>query len=174
MHCELLIGLGSAQRQLGRAEFRDTLLEAAHEARRIGATDLLVRAAGENTRGFVSETGEVDGERVAMLRAALDALTDADGAERSRLLSTLAAELTFARDWPRPLELSNEALATARQLGDPKTLSDVLSVRFMATWTPRRFRSGTPTRRRSYSSWRLPAATAWRGSGRFTGAPPHA
>ena len=136
MHCELVIGLGSAQRQLGRAEFRDTLLEAAHAARRIGATDLLVRAAGENTRGFVSETGEVDGERVAMLRAALDALTDADGAERSRLLSTLAAELTFARDWPRPLELSNEALATARQLGDPKTLSDVLSARFMATWTP--------------------------------------
>ena len=54
-----------------------------------------------------------------MLQAALDAI-DTDSIEQARLLSTLAAELTFARDWPRPLELSNGALATARQLGDPK------------------------------------------------------
>ena len=113
MRCELLIGLGSAQRQLGQAGFRDTLLEAARDARRIGATDLLVKAAHQNTRGFVSETGEVDEERVAVLDAALEALGDRNGtgAERARLLSTLAAELTFARDWPRPMELSDEALA---------------------------------------------------------------
>ena len=136
MACELLIGLGSAQRQLGRPEFRQTLLDASHMARRLGATDLLVRAAHENTRGFVSETGEVDGERVAVLRAALEALGDDDSAERARLLSRLAAELTFAGDWDQRSNLSDEALAIARRLRDPPTLSDVLSVRFMATWTP--------------------------------------
>ena len=136
MACELLIGLGSAQRQLGRPEFRQTLLDASHMARRLGATDLLVRAAHENTRGFVSETGEVDAERVAVLRAALEALGDGDSAERARLLSRLAAELTFAGDWAQRRALSDEALAIARRLEHPSTLSDVLSVRFMATWTP--------------------------------------
>jgi predicted ATPase/class 3 adenylate cyclase len=136
MACELLIGLGSAQRQLGRPQFRETLLDASHMARRLGATDLLVRAAHENTRGFVSETGEVDAERIAVLRAALEALGDGDSAERARLLSRLAAELTFAGDWDQRRALSDEALAIARRLGDPHTLTDVLSVRFMATWTP--------------------------------------
>jgi predicted ATPase/class 3 adenylate cyclase len=136
MRCELLIGLGTAQRRLGRAEFRNTLLDAARAARQIGADDLLVRAAQENTRGFVSETGEVDGERVAVLNAALDALADRDVPERARLLATLAAEQTFAGEWPLPLERSNQALALARRLGDPGTLTDILSARFMATWTP--------------------------------------
>jgi len=136
MACELLIGRGAAERQLGRPEFRQTLLDASHMARRLGATDLLVRAAHENTRGFVSETGEVDAERIAVLRTALEALGDGDTPERARLMSRLAAELTFAGDWPQRRALSDEALAIARRLQDPATLTDVLSVRFMATWTP--------------------------------------
>jgi hypothetical protein len=134
--CELLIGLGTAQLMRGDADFRETLLGAARLAQRIDSTDCLVKAALANTRGFVSETGEVDTDRVAVLKAALEAVGSGDSVEHARLKSTLAAELTFADDWPRRLEYSNEAVEMARRLGDPSTLSAVLSIRFMAIWTP--------------------------------------
>ena len=69
---ELLIGLGEAQSHAGRAEFRETLLEAAHQARAAGDHDLLVRAVLANWRGFASSTGFVDDDRVAVLEAALE------------------------------------------------------------------------------------------------------
>ena len=134
--CELLIGLGRAQCQSGNADFRQTLLDAAELARRLADRDRLVEAALANTRGFVSATGEVDAERVAALQDALDAAGEEDSAHRARLLGTLAAELTFAGDWERRRALSDEAVAVARRLDDPPTLSEVLSARFMTIWTP--------------------------------------
>jgi tetratricopeptide (TPR) repeat protein/predicted Ser/Thr protein kinase len=136
MRCELLIGLGDAQRQRGDPEHRQTLLDAARLAQTIGDGDRLIRAALCNTRGFVSETGEVDSERVAILNAALDAIGEADSSSHARLLATLAAELTFSGDWRRRLELSDRGLAMARRIGDPATLGTVLSSRFMTVWTP--------------------------------------
>ena len=44
--------------------------------------------------------------------------------------------MTFSGDWERRKELSDRSLAMARRLGDPRTLSEVLSARFMAIWTP--------------------------------------
>ena len=69
--CRCLIGLGVAQRQVGDAAFRETLLEAARLAERLGDRDLLVDACLANFRGFSSASGTVDAERVAMLEAAL-------------------------------------------------------------------------------------------------------
>jgi class 3 adenylate cyclase/tetratricopeptide (TPR) repeat protein len=134
--CDLLIGRGVAEQQSGDPEFRATLLEAARLAREIDDGERLVRATLANTRGFVSETGRVDGERVEMLEAALATVGEGDSAERARLLSVLSGELTFSGDWRRRKQLSDEGLAIARRLGDPATVSAVLNGRFITIWTP--------------------------------------
>ena len=135
-HCSLLIALGVAQRKHGDARFRETLLEAARLGRRLGEANLLVRAAIENTRGFVSDAGEVDTERVAMLEAALEAAGPHDSRERAVLLGMLAFELSFAPDRGPRVALADEALGVARRLGDPRTLCYVLGARSMPIWAP--------------------------------------
>jgi tetratricopeptide (TPR) repeat protein len=134
--CSILIALGVAQRKHGDARFRETLLEAARLGRRLDEPKLLVRAAIENTRGFVSDAGEVDSERVAMLEAALEAVGSGDSRERAVLLGMLAFELSFAPDREPRVALADEALAVARRLGDPRTLCYVLGARSMPIWAP--------------------------------------
>ncbi len=55
--CDLLIGLGEAQRQVGNPEHRQTLLDAAELARELGDADRLARAVLANTRGLTSQFG---------------------------------------------------------------------------------------------------------------------
>ena len=132
---ELLIGLGEAQSHAGRAEFRETLLEAAHQARAAGDHDRLVRAVLANWRGFASSTGFVDDDRVAVLEAALE-LTGPDDPRRARLLAQLAAELLWAPDHERRRALSDEAVALARGRDDRAALAHVLTLRATAVWWP--------------------------------------
>ena len=134
--CELLVGLGAAQRQVGDQRFRETLLDGARLADRLDCSELLVQAALLNNHGFASVSGAVDAEKVAVLEAALRAVGDADSRERARLLATLAVELTFSGQWERRVAISDEAVAIARRLGDPMTLSRVLTMRFVPTWMP--------------------------------------
>ena len=54
---DLLIGLGTPQRQAGIDSFRETLLEAARWAQELGVADRLVAAALANSRGFVQCVG---------------------------------------------------------------------------------------------------------------------
>ena len=126
-HVELLFGLGRAQRQAGVARFRETLLEAARLALRLGATDRMVAAALENNRGFFSASGEIDSDRVAVLTAALDATPEEHSADHALLLATLASEMSFGPPEQRhALALSAERLA--RQVGDAATLVCVLTL----------------------------------------------
>jgi class 3 adenylate cyclase/tetratricopeptide (TPR) repeat protein len=124
--CELLIGLGDAQRQAGEAAFRETLLEACRLARDLGDAERLARGALANNRGYVSSYGDVDEERIEMLRASLDALAGREDETRARLLGLLALELTFAADLPERQRLSDEALGLARRAGDARTLAFLL------------------------------------------------
>ncbi|HEY3241220.1 MAG TPA: AAA family ATPase, partial [Acidimicrobiia bacterium] len=133
---DLLLDLGEAQRRAGEPAFRETLLEAASMARRLGDTDRLVRAALANNRGMHSASGYSDSERVAVLQAAVDALGGTDSSERARLLATLATELTYSGEWERRRALAAEALAVARRVGDDATLARVLSVRHSALQVP--------------------------------------
>jgi class 3 adenylate cyclase/tetratricopeptide (TPR) repeat protein len=125
MACDLRIGLGQAQRQAGVAAFRETLLDAAQQARELGATDRLVQAALANNRGWFSASGVIDTDKVTVLEDALGALADDDSTERALLLATLCSELCFG-----PLEqrrtLADDAKATARRLQDPAALIRVL------------------------------------------------
>ncbi len=88
----------------------------------------MVRATLVNTRGFYSEYGGVDEDRVEALEAALAVVGEEDSIERARLLIQLAVELTFAAPVERRSALAGEAEAIARRLGDPDTLRWVLGL----------------------------------------------
>lgn len=135
-YCDLLIGLGVSQRMSGDGAFRETLLRAARLAASLEDAERLVTAALANHRGFVSASGTVDSERIAVLELALEKIPDEDSPARARLLATLAAELSFSGEWDRRLALSDEALEMTRRLGNLHALSDVLTERFVPIWMP--------------------------------------
>lgn len=170
--CDLTIALGVAQRQAGDVRFRATLLDAATQARQLGDTDALVRAALANNRGDVSTVGEVDSERLDVLEAALGALDPADSPARARLLAMVALESNYGGDWERRQALSDEALAIARRLDDPETLAAVFTLRHEAIRLPHTLeerlantaehlevatRLGDPLQRAFAAHWRIRA-----------------
>lgn len=132
-----LIGLGTARRDAGDPTYRRTLLDAAAAAADLNRPDLLAQAALANHRGLWSSLGEVDVERVTVLRDALrEVPADGDSAVRARLMATLATELTFAPEHRDAPGLLDEAETVARRLGDDHVLADVLIARVSA-WNPR-------------------------------------
>ena len=131
----LLCRLGDAQRQAGESVHRETLLDAGRLALRAGDVDTLVSAALSNSRQIQSATGVVDQERVEVLEAALDKVGTADSPRRARLLAHLAVDLTWDGDPSVRGKLIEEALSTARRLGDESTLFDVL-IRRIGIWVP--------------------------------------
>jgi class 3 adenylate cyclase/tetratricopeptide (TPR) repeat protein len=133
--CELLIGLGEAQRQVGNPEHRQTLLDAAQQAQELGDTDRLCRAVLANSRGWTSQLGAVDSERVHALEAAARDLPD-DDSRRARVLALLALELHFAGDPERCRALAAQAVEIARAAGDRDTLASTLINAIMAIWAP--------------------------------------
>jgi tetratricopeptide (TPR) repeat protein len=129
---EVTISLGVVQLRAGYRAFRDTLLDGARGALELGDPELLARAAIANNRGFISSIGEVDEERVHFLQEALRVYDPAPSTVRARLLGQLAVELTFSGDWELRRRHSDEAVAMARELGDPGTLAMVLCQRIAA------------------------------------------
>ncbi len=116
--CDVLIGLGTAQRQAGIAAFRETLLEAAATAVDLKAYDRTVRATLQNNRGFFASAGFVDSERVQMLEVALESLRGEPGAEQVLLLATLCCELSFG-PFERRRNLADRAKSLAEAVNDP-------------------------------------------------------
>ena len=134
---ELLIGLGDAQRRASEPASRTTLLDAGALARRLDRPEAMARAALANSRGTFSVLGMVDMDRVRALEEALAALGDADPARRARLLAILAVELLWSADQTRCRRLSDEALALANGVGDPRVIGSVIAMRWAMLWDPR-------------------------------------
>jgi class 3 adenylate cyclase len=128
LRCDLLIGLGTAQIRTGDPAHRQTLLDAAAIAQAIGDRERLVAAALANNRTGLSESGQVDHERVTVLEAALEAVGTGDSSERAQLLAILGCELTHESFRGRALPLMSDALAMARRLDDPRCFLRVTSV----------------------------------------------
>jgi tetratricopeptide (TPR) repeat protein len=128
---ELLIVLGEAQRCAGDPAHRETLLEAGRLAHEHGDADRAARAALANQRGVFSRLGAVDGERVAALERALEAVGPAVTPVRACLLAGLATEFHFQGEERR---LAREALGLARQLDDQETLAQALAALWFAAW----------------------------------------
>lgn len=127
LRCDALTALGEAQRHLGEAEYRETLLSAARLAREANDVDRLVAATLANGGG-VSDVPGTDDERIELIEAALVAIGSSDSSERARLLALMAYELgAFGGSASeRSFGIADEALAMARRLNDEPTMTSVL------------------------------------------------
>jgi DNA-binding SARP family transcriptional activator len=134
--CDLLIAQGQAERAAGDPVYRQTLLLGAQLAQRLHDPERLARAALANTRGIYSSGQGIDGERVAVIQAALNAYDPADSPTRAALQSLLALELVTDHDSHRRDTLNEEAVAMARRIRDPRIAALVLTQRCVAQWSP--------------------------------------
>ncbi len=135
MRIDLLTKLGTAERQAGDPEHRDTLLKACRLARRIDDRVRLAEAALANNSGTFSTFQGVDTERVEMLETAI-AAGGANG-RQALLIGTLANELTYAGDYDRRRQLVDDALREARASGDDALLLlRVINLVFYPLWIP--------------------------------------
>jgi tetratricopeptide (TPR) repeat protein len=133
---ELLLSLGEAQRQAGKADAaRDTFAHAAAVARRLGSADMLARA-GLGFGGIGRERVATDHDWIALLEEALAALGDGDSPLRARVLACLAMALYWSDGPERRDALSRDAVAMARRLGDTAALAFALDFRLKALWGP--------------------------------------
>ncbi|MEQ1874021.1 MAG: AAA family ATPase [Ilumatobacteraceae bacterium] len=131
---EATLGLGLARRWTGHKDSRTTLFDAFAQAVAIGAVEEQVEAILALSRGWFGEFGLTDTDRIAGLRQALAAVGESDTIARSRLLSSLANELTFSDTMDARRALSDEALDIARRLGDAATIAYVLAQRHSAIY----------------------------------------
>lgn len=123
-----LLALGDARLRSGELpRARDAFVEAASIARRHGRADDLARAAlglGSGLGGF--EISLFDHVQIELLEEALGAGAPVDSAVRSLLLARLSVALSFVAE-ERRLDLSTEAVAMARRLGDRAALGYALA-----------------------------------------------
>jgi predicted ATPase/DNA-binding CsgD family transcriptional regulator len=152
--CQLLVALGEARMAASDvAAARAAYQQAGELARRIGAPGLLARAGlglGLEFTGVIidpaevglleetASSGLVDSVEVELLEDALVALGDTDSRLRARVLARLARALLATSQVDRRLQLSQEAVALARRLGDPATLAAVLYDCHLAIWAAER------------------------------------
>jgi class 3 adenylate cyclase len=131
---ELLLGLAEARDRAGEIEDARHLAEtAAAVARDLDDPELFGRAALKTGVGVPSMVNETGAQLVA---EALERLDLGDSALRSLLLSRLARATVGPLHHARRRELSAEALAIARRVGDERTLVEALATHHDASWEP--------------------------------------
>jgi DNA-binding SARP family transcriptional activator len=115
-------GLGEAERDLGDPGYRETLLGAAQGALTADEIELALRAVVANHRpATASAIGAVDRDRLELLDAVLARLPGDAHVARTQVLALLSVELTFdPEQLERRLQLADEAIALAAELGDPR------------------------------------------------------
>nr|MDT0656970.1 AAA family ATPase [Micromonospora sp. DSM 115978] len=121
--CEILVGLGTSQRQAGDPAHRETLLDAGRLAIDLQHDELLVRAALANNRGDVSQFGTIDEERVELLRRAIAARP---GPPDGALLQAILAIEIHAGPEEQVEGAASAALALAREAGEDRIIAHVV------------------------------------------------
>ena len=134
--CRALMGLGEAQRLIGEAAHRETLLEASRIASALGDGELAASAALANTRGWMSNLLQVDHDRIGAIERALELVDSDDSVTRAQLLALEAQELYYDSDRARREALASEAVSLARQAGDARTTVQVLHNAYYGLWSP--------------------------------------
>ena len=132
------LALGESQARAGDPAAPESFLAAAADARRAEDAEALAWAALD-LAGTWRWSGAVDRLRVGLLEEALRALGPEPTELRARLLARLAGELHERPDPERAAALSAEAVAVAREAGDPATLAACLGARNAAVWGPDSF-----------------------------------
>jgi len=136
LQIELLLALAEAQMRAGDvAAARDAEIAAAEIARRLQLARAFARAA-LGSGWFLSRLGN-DPVRIALLEEALRGLPPDDDPLRAKVMGRLALSLCWSdAELARRFDLSGEALAMARRLGDPSTLAFTLNTRLYSVWGP--------------------------------------
>jgi hypothetical protein len=129
--CDILLALGRVQWRAGDAAARATYLEAAASARERGAAEQLGRAAlGVGERYW--EASRVNRSHAELIAEAVQGLPAEDSTLRARLLGRMAENLHFNAEEDFGMQLSADAVAMARRLGDAETLAMALMSRHVA------------------------------------------
>ena len=136
--CDLMLELGDAEWRAGDFEqAKEAFRQAAELAEALGEAEDFARAALGFGGPFAAfEAGTVDEALVELLGRALEGLSMNDSTLRARVTSRFAEAMTFSPGRERGAELSDEAIAMARRLGDRPTLAYVLERAHWATWGP--------------------------------------
>ena len=139
---DLLVRLGDAQTRVAdAAAAKQSFLAAAEHCVGEGSFDILARAAlgygGTGKFGSIFDPFQVVNETlVSLLERAIEACPRGHEPTRVRLLGWLAQALYWSDDKERMLELSQEALDSARRIGDPTVIAHALHSRHVALWGP--------------------------------------
>ena len=129
--CQVLLLLGDAEGRSGDTPAsRETFLEAAGIATRLDLPELLARAAFGYAGRFPWLRAGADRQVIPLLKQALEALGAEDSVLRVLLLSRLAGALRDQPAMEPRAVLGREAVAMARRIGDPETLTYAL----LAEW----------------------------------------
>jgi hypothetical protein len=138
--CELLLALGESRLDSGdRRAARATFREAVVLAERLGDHQQFAHAA----LGLAGQLGDlatmIDPERIVMLERALAMLGPDLTATRARLTIRLAEALAFTPRQGAAPQLAELAISIARQVGEPRTLAEVLAHSLQARANPDNF-----------------------------------
>jgi DNA-binding CsgD family transcriptional regulator/tetratricopeptide (TPR) repeat protein len=129
--CEVLLLLGDAEGRSGDTPgSREIFLEAAGIATRLDLAHQLARAAFGYAGRFPWLRAGTDRQVIPLLKQALEALGAEDSVLRVLLLSRLAGALRDQPAMEPRAALSRQAVAMARRIGDPETLTYAL----LAQW----------------------------------------
>jgi tetratricopeptide (TPR) repeat protein len=135
---DLLLDIGEVESRAGNFDAaRAAFIETADIARRLGAGELLARAAlGVSGRLLWARVGN-DTRMIPLLQDALVMLGGSNGRLRVRLLTRLACAWRSSPERKADsAALSRQAVELARELDDRVSLGDALIGRFWATWWP--------------------------------------
>ena len=121
---EVLIGLGTAQRQAGHPEHRRTLLDAARLADQAGEGEQQVKATLAGFRNWFSVS---DQERLVGISRALEIVGDVDTPERARLLVYAANERVYETSFDERIQIVEQATVIGRRVADPELLLWILA-----------------------------------------------
>jgi tetratricopeptide (TPR) repeat protein len=137
VRCELMLALGEARIRAGASpSAKQTFLDAAGIARRLGLTQELARAAAGYGGRIVWVRAGGDDRLVPLLEEGLAALGDRDVELRTRLLARLAGALRDEHSRDRRDGLATEAVELARIAGNSAALAYALAGRAHAITAP--------------------------------------
>jgi DNA-binding SARP family transcriptional activator len=135
--CQLLLALADSKGRAGDSRgAKASFLRAAELARSAGLPEVLARAALGYGGRFVWDRAMSDDRLVPLLQDALAALGDVDSALRVQLLSRLAAALRGEPSRERRERICEEAVQTARRIGDPAAVAYALDAAEVALHAP--------------------------------------
>ena len=137
LRCELLLALADAQGRAGDGlGAKSTFLRAADLARSAGLPEMLAQAAVGYGGRFLWAHALADERLVPLLEDGLSAVGEADSVLRVQLLSRLAAALRHGPSRERRERISEEAIQTARRIGDHSALAYALAAAECALHAP--------------------------------------